>query len=133
MPHHAPDAPVLVCPLLDEQGHRHGVLAQLLHNPMPHRSLDNELLGNGPDRSSPSTLPHRSQNNDILLKSEEDQENILKKVTLPSDVRGDMEDAISKYNHMDSKQSQLFQRFAELLPTGLAILDHNVSILCPSS
>lgn len=128
MPNHAPDAPVLVCPLLDEKGHRQGVLAQLLHSQMPHRSLDDELLGNGPKANSSKPLPHRSQNNEILAKSEQDQENILKKVALPSDARGDIVDSITRHDHLDSKQSQLFQRFAELLPTGLAILDHNVSI-----
>lgn len=90
---------------------------------MPNRSLDNELLGN---RNSPRSLPHKSQNNDILAKSEEDQENILNKVALASDYRDDIGDSVSRHDNMDSRQSQLFQRFAELLPTGLAILDHNV-------
>ncbi|KUI54506.1 Peroxide stress-activated histidine kinase mak2 [Cytospora mali] len=122
MPHHAPDAPVLICPLLDENGHRQGVFAQLLHNSLPHRSLDNELLGRSTSSAGPR--PHRSQNNELLDKSEQDQENILNKVSQPSGTLSDVVDSPSN-DHMDSKQSQLFQRFAELLPTGLAILDHN--------
>lgn len=132
MPHHAPSAPVLVCPLLDEEGHRQGVLAQLLHNQMPQRSLDNELLGNRLNLDSPGPTSHRSQNNDILAKSEEDQENILQKVAPPSGIRVGIDDTASRQDPMDSKQSQLFQRFAELLPTGLAILDHNVSVIYSS-
>lgn len=96
---------------------------------MPHRSLDNELLGNRSSLESPGSLQHKSQNNDILAKSEEDQENILKKVAPPSGTRNDMVDPVLRNDPMDSKQSQLFQRFAELLPTGLAILDHNVRVL----
>lgn len=92
---------------------------------MPHRSLDNELLGNRSSLESPGSLQHKSQNNEILAKSEEDQENILKKVAPPAGTRDHIVDPVLRNDPMDSKQSQLFQRFAELLPTGLAILDHN--------
>lgn len=70
-----------------------------------------------------------SQNNKVLDKTEQDQESILNKIASLPNSPHDSDDEGSGHGHMDSKQSQLFQRFAELLPTGLAILDHNVSIL----
>ncbi|KAK2610015.1 hypothetical protein N8I77_003475 [Diaporthe amygdali] len=121
-PDHAYDTPVLMCPLLDDRGHRQGALAQLLDGPPSQRSLDNELLGSGSSIASPDER-FRSQNNGFLDKSEKDQDDILSKA-VPPDRRGDLADAVSKHGHIDLKQSQLFQRFAELLPTGLAILNH---------
>lgn len=121
-------ASVVICPLLDDRGHRQGAFAQSLDSPSSQRSLDNELLGQGPD---PEALGdrHRPQDNDFLDKPEKDQDEILSKALPPGplDQHSDLADAVSRHGHIDLKQSQLFQRFAELLPTGLAILNHNVS------
>jgi hypothetical protein len=122
-------APVVICPLLDDRGHRQGAFAQSLDDASSQRSLDHELLGNSSDVESQGGDRHKSQNGDFLDKSQEDQDEILSKVVPPSppDRRSDMADAVSRHGHIDLNQSQLFQRFAELLPTGLAILNHNVS------
>ncbi|KAK7748704.1 hypothetical protein SLS53_000726 [Cytospora paraplurivora] len=102
-----------------------GRTVRLLHSEPRRRSLDNELLGNGPGDIYRAAIPQKSQNNEALDKSEQDQEDIINKIaSLPSSPH-DSGDERSGHGHMDSKQSQLFQRFAELLPTGLAILDHN--------
>lgn len=128
------NASVVICPLLDDKGHRQGAFAQSLDDPSSQRSLDNELLGGGSDFEPPSDN-HVSQNEDFLDKSQEDQDEILSKAVppSPSDRNSDMADAVSRHGHIDLKQSQLFQRFAELLPTGLAILNHNVSPEFPST
>ncbi|KAL1853565.1 hypothetical protein Daus18300_011769 [Diaporthe australafricana] len=117
------DVPVMICPLLDDRGHRQGALAQSLDGPASQRSLDNELLGQG---SGPelSVDRHMQDSSAFLDKSEKDQDEILSKA-FPPDHRGDLANAVSRHGHIDFKQSQLFQRFAELLPTGLAILNHN--------
>lgn len=122
-------ASVVICPLLDDKGHRQGAFAQSLDDPASQRSLDNELLGGGSDVESPSDR-HTSQSEEFLDKSQEDQDEILSKAMPPgpNDRPSDMSDAVSRHGRIDLKQSQLFQRFAELLPTGLAILNHNVSI-----
>lgn len=119
---------MVICPLLDDRGHRQGAFAQSLDDPSSQRSLDSELLGHGSDVESPGDR-HRSQNEDFLDKSQEDQDEILSKATppAPSDRARYMSDAVSRHSRIDLNQSQLFQRFAELLPTGLAILNHNVS------
>lgn len=82
--------------ILDENGSRAGVLAQLLHNHtverhLPPSSLDK--LGKQ-DQSDSRAKPYASQQ------------------------RGGKHE-----EQVDTKQTQLFQRFAELLPNGLAILD----------
>lgn len=121
-------ASMVICPLLDDRGHRQGAFAQSLDAPSSQRSLDNELLGQGSDSESPSDR-HVSQHNDFLDKPEKDQDEILSKALPPAplDRHGGLVDAVSRHGHIDLKQSQLFQRFSELLPTGLAILNHNVS------
>lgn len=121
-------ASVVICPLLDDKGHRQGAFAQSLDSPSSQRSLDNELLGHGSDPESPVDR-NKPQHNDFLDKPEEDQDEILSKALPPSprDRHSGLADAVSRHGHIDLKQSQLFQRFSELLPTGLAILNHNVS------
>lgn len=121
-------ASMVICPLLDDRGHRQGAFAQSIDSPSSQRSLDNELLGHGSDPESLGDS-HSPQNNDFLDKTEKDQDEILSKALPPGplDQHGGLVDAVSRHGHIDLKQSQLFQRFSELLPTGLAILNHNVS------
>lgn len=123
-------ASVVICPVLDDRGHRQGAFAQSLDNPSSQRSLDNELLGHGSDpESSYLGDRHSPQDNHFLDKTEKDQDEILSKALPPGpfDRHRSLADAVSRHGHIDLKQSQLFQRFSELLPTGLAILNHNVS------
>lgn len=121
-------ASVVICPLLDDRGHRQGAFAQSLDSPSSQRSLDNELLGHGSDPESLGDR-HSPQDNHFLDKPEKDQNEILSKALPPGpiDRHSSLADAVSRHGHIDLKQSQLFQRFSELLPTGLAILNHNVS------
>ncbi|KAF2795312.1 putative histidine kinase HHK12p [Melanomma pulvis-pyrius CBS 109.77] len=90
-PEYGPDATILLSTILDQNGTRRGVLAQLLHN-LPLSGLDG--------------LANRKEGHQT--KSEGSQQPISYKDS-PAQV--------------DSKQTQLFQRFAELVPNGLAILD----------
>ena len=118
-------AHVVICPLLDDRGHRQGAFAQSLDGTASQRSLDTELLGRRSNPESPaaySTAP----NDGFLDKSQADQDEILSKALPPGPADRPM-DAVSEQGHIDLKQSQLFQRFSELLPTGLAILNHKVS------
>lgn len=127
-PRHAPNAPVLICPLLDEKGHRQGVFAQLLHNAPPQYPANEDVTRDESSAApSESPLPMPRKNN----VSHKDPEEMLSKISR-SGAQGDWVDAKSMQGRLDSKQTQLFQRFAELLPTGLAILDHNVSSLFPA-
>lgn len=119
-------ASVVICPLLDDRGHRQGAFCQSLDDPCSQRSLDHELLGQNSDDGYPGER-HKTQNNEFLDKSEEDQDEILSKALPPHPSDRESSDAVAKHGHIDQKQSQLFQRFAELLPTGLAILNYNVS------
>lgn len=123
-------ASVIICPLLDDRGHRQGAFCQSLDTPSSQRSLDNELLGHNSDAEFPSDRKS-NQNNEFLDKSEADQDEILSKALPPQPTDRDSSDAVARHGHIDLKQSQLFQRFAELLPTGLAILNYNVSAQFP--
>lgn len=121
-------ASVVICPLLDDRGHRQGAFSQSVESASSQRSLDSELLGQNSDLESPGGK-QINQNNEFLDKSEKDQDDILSKALPPDphDRHSRIADAVSRHGHIDLKQSQLFQRFSELLPTGLAILNHNVS------
>lgn len=119
-------ASVVICPLLDDRGHRQGAFCQSLDDPSSQRSLDNELLGQNSDAEYPGDM-QQTRNNEFLDKSEADQDEILSKALPPRPADRDSSDAVARHGHIDLKQSQLFQRFAELLPTGLAILNYNVS------
>lgn len=122
-------ASVVICPLLDDRGHRQGAFSQSVESASSQNSLDNELLGQNSDLETPDDK-RANQNNEFLDKSEKDQDEILSKALPPGphDQHNHIADAVSRHGHIDLKQSQLFQRFSELLPTGLAILNHNVSI-----
>jgi signal transduction histidine kinase len=83
--------------VLDEKGSRQGVLAQLLH----HSTVEKFLPLSGIDE-----LVGRQADVRQMKSSGEQQPD-------------------SKAEQADSVQTQLFQRFAELLPNGTAILDSN--------
>ncbi|KAI9687088.1 MAG: hypothetical protein M1822_002498 [Bathelium mastoideum] len=93
-PDHDTNAPLLLSTLLDEEGSRKGVFAQLIHTPRSEKALDTELLG-GQDETRKQQIISDTKN-----------KNVGAGETMP-----------------DAKQIDLFQRFAELVPNGLAILD----------
>ncbi|PSN59849.1 two component histidine kinase 1 [Corynespora cassiicola Philippines] len=96
VPEHTPEAQLLLSTILDEQGTRQGVLAQLLENATVERYLPFSGL-------------------DDLARKNPVQQTKTQGTQQPKGKRDTRQ--------VDDKQTQLFQRFAELLPNGLAILD----------
>jgi PAS domain-containing protein len=88
--------------ILDENGTRQGIFAQLLENHTVERYMPIDGLDNL-TRQHPGTKVEGAQS--LQKKSDSTQ-----------------------YSP-DSMQTQLFQRFSELLPTGLAILDENAEAI----
>jgi signal transduction histidine kinase/ActR/RegA family two-component response regulator len=87
--------------LLDENGARYGVLAQLIHNPKAEKVIGGDFLDNW--------------------------ENAGKDAKRTKDVPS--QQLAHKVKPEDAHQNDLFQRFAELLPNGLAILDSNAEAI----
>ncbi|KAH7087792.1 hypothetical protein FB567DRAFT_442916 [Paraphoma chrysanthemicola] len=96
VPQDTREAQLLLSTLLDENGSRVGVLAQLLAN----ATVDRYMSIDGLDKLA-NEHPGRQ------IKDSQTQQHSKKLGT----------------EQVDSMQTQLFQRFAELLPNGLAILD----------
>ncbi|KAF2490623.1 hypothetical protein BU16DRAFT_566632 [Lophium mytilinum] len=91
-PDYEPDSTIIMSTLLEANGHRTGVLAQLLQNSTVERSISWAGLS--------------MQQHDATR------------------TKGSGSQQTRKEDHqVDEKQTQLFRRFAELLPNGLAILD----------
>ncbi|KAF2004483.1 two component histidine kinase 1 [Amniculicola lignicola CBS 123094] len=99
----APETTILLSPLVDEVGTRQGVYAQLLHQP----TVEMFMGISGHDR-----LMYTAPGRELQEKAAR-----VPKVAERSPPR---QGGKIPMNH---KQTQLFQRFAELLPNGLAILD----------
>ncbi|KAF2253673.1 putative histidine kinase HHK12p [Trematosphaeria pertusa] len=95
-PDQTEDAQLLLSTILDERGKRQGVLAQLLENVAAERYVPLSLL----EELSEKHPARRTK-----------------------DSAAQQPDSYPGKEQADSKQTQLFQRFAELLPNGLAILD----------
>ena len=94
IPDYDSDAPIVLSTLIDEKGSRQGVLAQLIHTPRSEKPLDKEFFGK--------------------LDGEED-------ISSSKDF-SDWQVGLTQHPP-STKQVDLFKRFAELLPNGLAILD----------
>jgi len=102
MPDHDPGAQILLSTIIDENGKRQGVLAQLIETTGAKKYLP--LSG----------LDDLTQNNEARrTKDRQTQQN---------NTNGANE-------QVDSKQTQLFAKFAELLPNGLAILDQEAEAI----
>ncbi|ORY16164.1 two component histidine kinase 1 [Clohesyomyces aquaticus] len=91
---YGPDATILLSTILDDEGVRQGVYAQMLYTP-------------GASEKEPplAGLESRLRDHPVRQTKEEGSQQ----------TRGNTQ--------VDARQTQLFQRFAELLPNGLAILD----------
>ncbi|KAF1851062.1 putative histidine kinase HHK12p [Cucurbitaria berberidis CBS 394.84] len=98
------ESQLLLSTILDEHGKRQGILAQLLENHTVERYMPIEGLDEMSRKSQPT------QRRD-------------------SEPHPDSKDGKTKSQQADSMQTQLFQRFAELLPNGLAILDKNAEAI----
>ncbi|KAF2811370.1 uncharacterized protein BDZ99DRAFT_461454 [Mytilinidion resinicola] len=91
-PDYGPEATIIMSTLLESNGHRTGVFAQLLQNATVERSISWAGLS--------------------------------RKHSTATRTKGSGTQQTGNKDHqVDEKQTQLFQRFAELLPNGLAILD----------
>lgn len=99
-PDHSSDSQLLLSTILDENNKRQGVLAQLLENAI----VEKYMPLSGLDALSQKNPAHKTQ----------DFQN-------PNSHSGARE--------RDSKQTQLFAKFAELLPNGLAILDKDAEAI----
>ncbi|KAK1915271.1 hypothetical protein P3342_003078 [Pyrenophora teres f. teres] len=93
---------LLLSTILDESGTRQGVLAQLLEN----QNVDHYMPIEGLD-----DLSRRHQGR------------------RPKDGRNHQSGNHAKTEQADSMQTNMFQRFAELLPNGLAILDKDAEAI----
>ncbi|OCK85509.1 two component histidine kinase 1 [Lepidopterella palustris CBS 459.81] len=92
---YGPDDEILLSTLLDNSGSRQGVFAQFMHTPSVARSMYLPgLQYSSNEKSDARAKPWASQ-----------------------------QTGGKRQNQVDAKQTQLFQRFAELVPNGLAILD----------
>ena len=95
--------PLILSPLLDEHGARAGVYAQLMFKSPLERSLDLHLFD---DMRIPSPQNERK----LDLETRHGPHSEPRSLTRVG-------------SRIDLKESQIFQRFAEILPIGLAILD----------
>ncbi|KAH6866645.1 two component histidine kinase 1 [Alternaria rosae] len=97
------DTQLLISTILDEGGTRQGVLAQLLEN----RPVDHYMPIEGIDELSRQNPGRKVKDNESQQKGKHN----------------------SKTKQADSMQTNMFQRFAELLPNGLAILDQDAEAI----
>lgn len=97
------DTQLLISTILDEGGTRQGVLAQLLEN----RPVDRYMPIEGIDELSRQKPGRKLKDNESQQKGKHN----------------------SKTEQADSMQTNMFQRFAELLPNGLAILDQDAEAI----
>ncbi|KAH6622229.1 putative histidine kinase HHK12p [Boeremia exigua] len=97
------DSQLLLSTLLDEKGSRQGVLAQLMQK----NTVEKYTALEGLDKLA-SQNPTRKNNSKSSNKKK---------------------DASKSGEKVDAMQTQLFQRFAELLPNGLAILDKELEAI----
>ncbi|KAF2107500.1 putative histidine kinase HHK12p [Lophiotrema nucula] len=97
LPDDSPGATILLSTVVDENGTRQGVYVQMLHNPINEKYFPLANL----DRLAQENPAHTN-------KKGASQQRPFKR---------------EPENQKDAKQTQLFRKFAELLPNGLAILD----------
>lgn len=117
-PQHSPDAQMLLCPLLDEKGSRYGVLAQLLQQTRPTTFLDDHVQADvQAEQSGQPTSQGRSD--------EKDDPSNKTAVNMPVASDDNSDDSVN----VSLKENRWFRRFAQMLPTGLAILDQKAEAL----
>lgn len=109
-PKYQPESPILLSPLFDEHGACHGVLGQLLHMPDIDKPLDDLLQDYEQD-------PNLSRSDEKA--DSEDKASI--RVDEPREVHGHQ-------RSVNLKENRLFRRFAQILPTGLAVLDERAEV-----
>lgn len=110
---------VLLSTLLDDKGSRQGVLAQLMQN----TTVEKYTALEGLDRLAPGNGSQRKNNRN-------QKSNSTKMATRNPDKEDTNEkDGETGDDQPDAMQTQLFERFAELLPNGLAILDKELEAI----
>lgn len=112
-PQHQPESPVLLSPLLNEHGARIGVLAQLFHSHLGvERPLD-DLLNKFDEDERQSRTDEKTDKYNIAQVS----------------VNAGSRASPNREQRVSLKENRLFRRFAQILPTGLAILDEHAEAL----
>ncbi|KAJ4366943.1 hypothetical protein N0V83_007473 [Neocucurbitaria cava] len=111
------ESQLLLSTILDEHGARVGVLAQLLEN----HTVERYMPIDGLDKLSRKN-PTKKVKNSKSLKNDKMGDKVDDLVDEEKGHDSDKEQA-------DSTQTLLFQKFAELLPNGLAILDKNAEAI----
>lgn len=109
-PKYQPQSPILLSPLFDENGACHGILAQLLHIPDIDQPLDDLLQ----DYKQEPRLSRDDEKADSGNKAQV-------RVDKPSNDGG-------QQRLVNLKENRLFRRFAQILPTGLAVLDERAEV-----
>ncbi|KAF2446221.1 two component histidine kinase 1 [Karstenula rhodostoma CBS 690.94] len=114
------DAQVLLSTVIDENDARQGVLAQLLGSVAENRYMDTRNIDDlmSPCPQQTETADTRNHQNKTVVDnlSTKSARQLLHSGAQQPYWRG-------KHNQADAQQTQLFSKFAELLPNGLAILD----------
>lgn len=117
------DPQILLSTIIDDKGIRQGVLAQLMQN----ITVEKYTALEGLDKLAASG-PLKGQNNDADGTRMATRNPDLKKGSRKK-KKGDGKGSGSGDEQPDAMQTQLFQRFAELLPNGLAILDKELEAI----
>ncbi|KAL1608200.1 hypothetical protein SLS60_003139 [Paraconiothyrium brasiliense] len=127
-PDHRAESQILVSTIIDENGERQGVLAQLLGSGVGDRYLDfskvDDLASHRPQKNkhSASSQTEGVNSHDSQERSANDDLN-TKAARRTKDSASQQQNSRGAQNQADAQQTQLFAKFAELLPNGLAILD----------
>ncbi|KAG9202642.1 hypothetical protein G6514_004134 [Epicoccum nigrum] len=115
---------VLLSTIIDDKGSRQGVLAQLMQN----ITVEKYTALDGLDKLA-AREPLKGQNNDTDGNKMATRNPDMKKGSKKKKKKGSGKDKGSGDEQPDAMQTQLFERFAELLPNGLAILDKELEAI----
>ncbi|KAL5382727.1 hypothetical protein DPSP01_006286 [Paraphaeosphaeria sporulosa] len=112
------DAQILLSTVIDDNGTRQGVLAQLLGAASANRYIDTHNIDDLTATRSPQHGAAREPQTGTAVEnlSTKRARQLLHSGAQQPHWRG-------RHNQADAQQTQLFSKFAELLPNGLAILD----------
>ncbi|KAL5422769.1 hypothetical protein PMIN04_004436 [Paraphaeosphaeria minitans] len=121
------DSQILLSTIIDHNGNRQGALAQLLGNASVARYLDTRNIDDFMSHSQQNNHPEEQQAEDVDARVTQDRsavDNLSTKSARQLLHSGAQQPHWrGKHDQADAQQTQLFSKFAELLPNGLAILD----------
>jgi PAS domain-containing protein len=120
------ESQILLSTIIDDKGSRQGVLAQLMQNVTVEKYTALEGLDKLAAREPLEGQNHDTGGNKMATRNPDMTKGSKKK---KGDRKGDRKGGESGDEKPDAMQTQLFQRFAELLPNGLAILDKELEAI----